>query len=690
MKASRRLCAIMFTDIEGYTRLMRESEARAVAIRQRHREVFQEHTRAFGGEIIHYYGDGTLSIFDSTVNAVRCAAALQRSFREDPALPVRIGIHTGDIIRTEDDIIGDSVNLASRVESLAVAGSVLVSGKVADEIRSHPDLPLQRLGKFLFKSEGKKREVYALDLPGLEIPKPKTIRGKLEPEQPFWKKKGARPALAAVVLLVLLSSYFLPRLGSAALEPADIRKLAVLPFTDPVRDTSQRHIIEGVHEAIISELYRAGIEVVPRSSMLAYRDNEKGIHDIARELGVDALVQGTVLRRGDSLNIDLLLIQDDGKAGDIVWEQTFPAEVKDLFILYRDVTKAIAGEIELALSPEVEELLDASAREVNAQALELYLKGRRKGANDPGHLDESIAYYEEALVIDPDFGPAYTGLVEAYLLKGFGNIDPFEAHTRFRIYAQRALELDPATADAHHLKAMIHIFSELDWGEAEKEIQQALEAGGETPDLLDTYCQFLWATGRTSESVDMGRRAIAAGPDHHYAHCDLAWAYFYDGQLEAARDMVDLTTARFGDSCSYHRNLGYRLDFARDLDSLELAALLETSLQDYREYGDPFNGYVFPAQILIRLGRTPEAREYLYRAESAAQEGYFDPSSLALIYTFFGDKDKAFESLEKAYLRRSFLLLYALKAAPDFAPLRDDPRFEDLLRRMNLAKSPES
>ncbi len=678
----------MFTDIAGYTRLMRDSEAAAVALRERHRRVFQAETAAFGGEIIHYYGDGTLSIFDSSVNAVRCAAALQRQFTEAPALPVRIGIHTGDIILTEDDIIGDSVNLASRVESLAVPGSVLVTGKVADEIRSQPDLPLHRVGAFQFKSDGKKREVYALNLPGLHIPDSRTIRGKLEPEQPLLARTNVRLALAGLIVTVLLASLFLPRFRPGPMETADIRKLAVLPFSNPTPDTSQGHLIEGVHEAMISELHRAGIDVVPRSSMLAYRQSDKGIHDIARELGVDALIQGTVLRWGDSLNIDLLLIQDDGAGGDIVWDRSFPAEMKDLFILYRDVTKAIAGEIELALSPTVTKQLDATARVVNGAAMEVYLKGRQHAEmGSYEEVDRAIAYYEEALAIDPEFGPAYTGLVEAYLLKGFGALDPFEAHTQFRIYAQRALDLDPAVEDAHHLRAMIHIFSELDWAAAEEELKLALAETPDSPYLLDTYCQLLWAVGRLQESVEMGERAVATGPDNHFTYCDLGWAYYYHGEIAAARDMIQTIYDKFpGSNCAYHISLDFRLRLLEDLTDQQLLGMLdEVSGLSGQRADDPYFRYGLRAKILMRLGRTSEARALLDETEDMSQAQYVDPIQLATMYVELGDRDKAFEKLEQAYLQRSFLLMYTLKASPDFDPLRDDPRYDALLKRMNLA-----
>ena len=192
MAQERRLVAIMFTDIEGYTALMQRSEAMAVQTRQRHREVFNPVTAKYDGKIVQYYGDGTLSIFSSAISAVQCACELQQQFLQDPPIPVRIGIHIGDIIITEDDIIGDSVNLASRIESLAVAGSVLISDKVLEEIKNQEDLKVKYLGAFHLKNIRTKRDIYAIDYPNLTVPEAHEIGGNIY-HNPEYKENPLTP-----------------------------------------------------------------------------------------------------------------------------------------------------------------------------------------------------------------------------------------------------------------------------------------------------------------------------------------------------------------------------------------------------------------------------------------------------------------------------------------------------------------
>lgn len=198
MKTNRRLAAIMFTDIAGYTAMMQENEAKAVEIRTRHREVFERQHELHHGQIVQYYGDGTLSIFDSAVDAAACAVAMQLEFQEGVKVPLRIGIHTGDIMVNETEVIGDGVNVASRVESLAVPGSVLVSESLFDNIKNQEEFSAESLGIFTFKNVAKPVEVFALSADGLEVPNPKKLTGKyIKREsrekdwfqrQPFWLK----------------------------------------------------------------------------------------------------------------------------------------------------------------------------------------------------------------------------------------------------------------------------------------------------------------------------------------------------------------------------------------------------------------------------------------------------------------------------------------------------------------------
>lgn len=182
MTRSRQLAAIMFTDIEGYTALMQQNEEKAIQVRDKHRRIFNTSTEKHNGKILQYYGDGTLSIFDSAIDAVKCGIEMQLGFLKEPSIPVRIGIHIGDIIFSEDEIIGDGVNVASRIESLAVPGSVFISDKVYDEIKNQESLKTSLLKTFKLKNIERPTDVYAISNVGLIVPNPEDIRGKTDPD----------------------------------------------------------------------------------------------------------------------------------------------------------------------------------------------------------------------------------------------------------------------------------------------------------------------------------------------------------------------------------------------------------------------------------------------------------------------------------------------------------------------------
>jgi class 3 adenylate cyclase len=183
-KLNRRLAAIMFTDIQGYTALMQEDEAKGIIMRQRHRQVFNATTEKYGGEIIQYYGDGTLSIFDSVVNAVKCGIAMQLEFKQDVIVPLRIGIHQGDIVLSDEEIIGDAVNVSARIESLAIAGSILVSDLVQKELFNQKDIETQSLGLYEMKNVTEPMEIFAISNKGLAIPSPDQLSEKVKRLQP--------------------------------------------------------------------------------------------------------------------------------------------------------------------------------------------------------------------------------------------------------------------------------------------------------------------------------------------------------------------------------------------------------------------------------------------------------------------------------------------------------------------------
>ena len=292
------LAAIMFTDIQGYTALMQRDEAKAVEFRGRHRDIFNATTRKYNGKILQYYGDGTLSTFSSAIDEVKCGIEMQLAFREEHPLPVRIGIHTGDIIFTDDDIIGDGVNIASRIESLSAIGSVFISEKVYDEVKNQSGIETASMGIFQLKNIEKPMEVYAIANQGLVVPDKDQVTGKgLRKSEgkgaglgTTGKKLGLKwlfiPIAAVLLASLVYFSGILDRLtpeNIAASTSMEKKSIAVLPFINESNDSSSAYIINGLMESILNNLQNIeGLRVISRTSVEKYRRNPKTIPEIAQ------------------------------------------------------------------------------------------------------------------------------------------------------------------------------------------------------------------------------------------------------------------------------------------------------------------------------------------------------------------------------------------------------------------------
>ena len=291
MGQHRQLAAIMFTDIEGYTAIMQQSEQKAIGLKDRHREILQKEHQQFSGHIIQYYGDGTLSVFQSAVQAIQCALAMQQAFCQVPYVPVRMGLHIGDIIFDDNQIFGEGVNLASRIESLGVAGSVLISDKVNDEISNHPELKTVSVGVYQFKNIIREVEVFALDHEGLVKPVANSLAGKTEE-----KKESS-----------------LQRAKKNIRQIQD-KSIAVLPFVNMSNDPEQEYFSDGVAEEILNSLSNLkDLKVAGRTSSFQFKGKNIDLREIGEKLDVSTVLEGSVRKQGNFLRVTVQLINvDDG------------------------------------------------------------------------------------------------------------------------------------------------------------------------------------------------------------------------------------------------------------------------------------------------------------------------------------------------------------------------------------------
>ena len=438
MSQHRQLSAILFTDIEGYTSLMQQSEQKAIMLKDRHRQVIQQEHKEFNGRVIQFTGDGTISTFKSLVEAVKCALCMQQQFRlQEPHVPVRMGLHIGDIIFNDQDIFGDGVNIASRIESLGVAGSILISDKANEELHNHPSLTTVSVGMYQFKNVKRAVEVFALNHEGLVKPPPDSLTGKTEEKHPVGKTQKK------------------PELGVQAAKNIPEKSIAVLPFLNIGNDPDQEYFSDGIAEEIISSLTNLkDLKVAGRASSFKFRDNDLDLHELGKKLLVSTVLAGSVRKQGNRVRITAQLINI--KDGYQLWSEKYDREMDDVFAIQDDIALAITKKLKLTLLKKDQYLLTKKNPTDNATAYELYLKGRFYVTRRGAWLLKGLECYRQAIALDSQFALAHAAYADANMLIAFyGLMHPKEILARAKQSAEKATQLDPSLCEPYCALGMI-------------------------------------------------------------------------------------------------------------------------------------------------------------------------------------------------------------------------------------------
>jgi adenylate cyclase len=510
VNSSRRLAAIMFTDIQGYTSLMQKSEVEALSFRKKHREIFEKETATFHGRIIQYYGDGTLSVFESVVDAVHCAIAMQRRFIHEGKIPVRIGIHEGDIMIAEEDIIGDSVNLASRIKSLGVAGSVMISEKVYDDVKNSEDIYVVYIGSYHLKNVSQPVKVYAVSNEGLVVPQKHEIKGKLEKSQSHKLKKNLIPI--TIMVIFVLGWIFIDQL-SLDNESVKYQSIVVLPFDNFTGNEEMDYFVQGMHSSLIGDLGKvSALRVISPTTARSFAQSGKSIPEIAQELGVDVVLEASVHSLGDSVGIQprLIAVKPNEKQ---LWVEDFYQDKRQILNLYNQITKKISTIINVPLNPEEESQLSID-QEIDPKAYELYLKGQiNLDRISPSSLESAFQYFSMASEIEPEWAAPYAGMSSVFGYQSqMGFMDHEEGILQKVKYLDKALELDSTSAEAHYEKAVHACWNEFKWEKAEKEYKKCIGLNPNHALSRMGYAQLLNILRRTDEALEQAELAAQLDP----------------------------------------------------------------------------------------------------------------------------------------------------------------------------------
>ena len=735
----RRLAAIMFTDIEGYTTIMQQNEEKAIQTREKHRQIFNSITEKHNGRILQYYGDGTLSIFDSAIDAVECAIEMQLGFLKAPSIPVRIGIHTGDIIFSENEIIGNGVNITSRIESLAFPGSIFISDKVYDEIKNQESIKTIMLKKFQLKNVEKPIEIYAVSNAGLIVPNTEEIEDKsarvLASVSVKREKRKSRVLIRfslPITITIIIAALIYVYLNFGTVKNSshnDMEKsIAVLPLAYLSEDQSKRYIADGVLDAITGHLSTIkGLRVMPRTSVEQYRETTKTAKEIGKELNVTYLIEGNFLIVGDQVSITIQLVI--ARNHDHIYYNEYIRDYKDIIAVQNEVAETIADEIEVAITPEVLQGIEKIPTK-NLQAYDLYLQGRdaffRFYLNrNYADLENCVQLLNKAIQSDSTFALPYAwlgraieyqigqklfidynentilslcnkalslepNLADGYWIRGryYRNIGQLEKAIDDLV---KAIEINPNNALAFRYLGTIY-FVERDYIKALKNLKKAekLERGNELTQLFSDIGQLYISIGEFQKAENYFKESIRLQPNFIEGYRNLIWAGIRQGKFEDAYNYANQLISLYPENSASISIMAETLANQRKYKDAE--KYYEKWLLISKESGENeiFNRHRF-ALILWMNGKKEEAQklfnEHIKVCENSIKgNGLYGKSlaayDLAGIYAFLGEKKEAYNWLRK-YEKDGFIWGYDKYVSIDqlFENLWDDPEFKVIIQR---------
>jgi TolB-like protein/Tfp pilus assembly protein PilF len=484
-------------------------------------------------------------------------------------------------------------------------------------------------------------------------------------------------AAAIVALLVAVGWWGIHAAGARA---APVKRLAVLPLENLTGDTTQEYFVEGMHDALVTELAKIGaLRVISRTSVLGYRKTTKRVPEIARELNVDAVVRGSVVLVGDSVRITAQLIA--GPTDRHLWADTYVKERRNVLQLYSEVTQGIARQVRIVLTPEEHARL-TNIRPVDPEANDFYLKGRYYCDKwTEADFNRGIAFFRRAIDQDPTFAPAYAGLAECYAnLPLFTFAAPQDAIPKAKAAVTRALELDSTLGQGHTTLGLIKFYFEYDWSGADSAFRRAIELAPSSANVHLYYTPYLTAMGRFDAAIAESRRAIELDPLTPTTSLQLGWIYFEAGRYHESIAQLK-KTLEFDTTFAYaHMELAWNyLELGRFAEAIrECRTALSAASSTYDQVLLASCGWVYG-----HAGRRADALQLLQRLLDISKRRWVDPYGLAIVYEGLGDIDRGIKWLRQAIRERSSEIS-GLKADPFLDGLRADPRFPLLLKEVGL------
>ncbi len=645
MPQSRQLAAIMFTDIVGYTALMGDDEDKAFEILNKNRMLQKPLIEQYGGRCIKELGDGILACFTTVSDAVNAAIKIQEACNVSKDFLLRIGIHHGEVVFEENDIFGDAVNIASRIQALAPIGGIWISESVHNNVSNKKEINTKFVRTETLKHVKDPVRVYEVIIKSNDVESFNSIRQK---------PKNSIPD----------------------------KSIAVLPFVNMSNDPEQEYFSDGMAEEILNSLsHLKELKVAGRTSSFQFKGKNIDLREVGEKLGVSTVLEGSVRKQGNRLRITAQLINvEDGFR---YWSEKYDRNMDDIFAIQDEIALAITDQLKVTLLKEDREKITKNATQ-NAEAYELYLKGRfhinRRGSS----IIRGLNLFKQAIAIDRNYALAYAGYADANQLSAvYSFLRGKEVMREVKKAAETAIKLDNSLGEPYGALGSYYAYFERNWPESKKSFRKAIELNPKYTQARSIYglIYLSWVEGNFEEAESQAQISTRLEPLSAIDYADLAWILYTAGRFEEA-----LTYAQTGIEIDAHSFLSQRI-----------AGLCYIALQRYKEAIDTFQylmtmsnrqQHALTALIWAYCGSKnfEEARNLMEELKQRSTTEYIAGTYAGLSAANLGELDMAFEYFERAYEDRDPILI-SIKYSP-YVPtsLRNDPRFQNLLDRIGFPK----
>jgi len=646
MSQSRQLAAIMFFDIVGYTALMQEDETLALLLRHKLKTKLEEQTTIHHGRILEWRGDGAMCSFTSTIEGVRAALTLQLNMQTDPVVPLRIGIHTGDVIFEGNNIYGDGVNIASRMESFALPGSIFISGKAYDDIKNQNDIQAISLGKYALKNVKEQVEIFAISNPGIKIPGADSLEGKGE-------KVVSKKSLE--------------------------KSIAVLPFVNMSNDPEQEYFSDGMAEEILNSLaHLKDLKVAGRTSSFQFKGRNIDLREVGDKLSVSKVLEGSVRKQGSRLRITAQLINVDD--GFHLWSERYDRDMDDIFAIQDEIALAITEKLKVTLLETGRDLITKATTQ-NTEAYDLYLKGRFYLSRRGKFVIAALEYFQQATDLDPSFALAWAGYADASFISSFYSILPGNVvMEKGKQAAETAIKFDPSLCEPYSSLGFYYTVLMRNWEKGKECFTKSLQlnpAYSFGHYLFGLY-YYAWGTGKFADAEQHGLTAIKYEPLSSITYAIYSLILISAGKVEeglaAANTGIELDANSF--LCCRAKSISLRVLKKYD-EAIESAEhLIKASNRHPHALCDLMGVY-------SDTGNMHEVKIIMEELKQRSANEFIDAAYMGLATALAGNLDEAFKYMDEAFMERDPMLI-TLKYLEYSPALYHDPRFKKLLQRIGF------